>query len=179
MADLDSFKPYYLTYWNRVVGRFRRRGFNADDSFDLAQEVFLRLYKMWPRYEERGRFVPLLGTIAHGVGVDYLRALRDNGSDHEPDALAAPGGGPEDRLLDDEQQQQLQHCLRRLSARQQQVVACKLRGQTGPDIARLLRLAEGSIKTHFHRAQESLRACIQGLRRSGPAAETDRREETP
>lgn len=162
MAESASFHQAYQTYWRTVVGRLRRHGLSADDSLDLAQEVFLRLYKMWPRYEERGRLAALLGTITHGVRVDFLRTLRPS-EDDATEPTAPEAAHPERRLMAAERRDLLERCLRRLSPRQQQVVACKLRGETGPDIAVLLRLAEGSVKTHFFRAQESLKDCIKDL----------------
>lgn len=159
---MSSFRQHYQTYIGSVVGRFRRQGFDLDDSLDLAQEVFLRLYKMWPRYEERGRFVPLLSTVAHGVRVDFLRAYRGP-QESEVDELTGGDVTPERKVIDSERRSLMQRCLQRLSARQQQVVACKLRGEKGREIAATLCIQEGSIKTYFHRAQESLKDCIKDL----------------
>src|SRR5262245_66173963 len=75
----------------RIVG-------NAPEAEEVAQDVFVRLWRSAARFEgARGSLVAWLATIARNRAVDVLRARRGRPvtSPHVgPAALAAPAPGP-------------------------------------------------------------------------------------
>jgi RNA polymerase sigma-70 factor (ECF subfamily) len=71
-----AFAELIERYWPRVFGRFYRVFANRQDAEDLAQEVFLRLYRSRKRYRPRARFNTWLYHIAQNVARNAIRSRR-------------------------------------------------------------------------------------------------------
>lgn len=71
-----AFTELVETYWPKIFGRFYRLLANRQDAEDLAQEVFLRLYRARKRYQPRARFNTWLFHIAQNVARNALRSRR-------------------------------------------------------------------------------------------------------
>lgn len=63
-------------YWPKVFGRFLRTVANRQDAEDMAQEVFLRLYRARENYEPRAKFNTWLFHIVQNVTRNAIRARR-------------------------------------------------------------------------------------------------------
>src|SRR5438128_1953189 len=62
-----AFAELLELYWTRIFGRFFRWLNDRQEAEDLAQEVFLRLYRSRKRYQPRARFSTWLFHIAQNV----------------------------------------------------------------------------------------------------------------
>jgi RNA polymerase sigma-70 factor (ECF subfamily) len=169
----------------RFLASVERRAFvtariatgNADDAFDIVQEAMLKLattYAQRPAPE----WGPLFHTILQSRIRDWYRRARVRnrlrvwftGDDEDaPDPMAQlPDGaepGPERRLGQARAISELEQALNRLPLRQQQ--AFVLRAWEGLDTretARVMKCSEGSVKTHYSRACESLREVLKEYR---------------
>src|SRR4051812_16165698 len=71
-----AFAELVEAYWPRVFGRFFRSLHDRQEAEDLAQEVFLRLYRSRKRYEPRARFTTWLFHISQNVARNALRSRR-------------------------------------------------------------------------------------------------------
>ncbi len=71
-----AFAELVEAYWPRVFGRFCRALHDRQEAEDLAQEVFLRLYRSRKRYQPRARFTTWLFHISQNVARNALRARR-------------------------------------------------------------------------------------------------------
>ncbi len=152
---VDRHKDGLVRYLSRLTNR-------SDRAEDLAQEAFLRLFRAAGSYREEGRFEPYLYRIATNLLRTDLRretrrrllALRflapSNG--HSP----AP---PQTELLAQEEQRVVARELARLPPRLRiPVVLFELEGWPYQEIARLLRIRPGTVKSRIHRGRERLRA---------------------
>src|SRR5262245_23284189 len=63
-------------YWPRVFGRFYRQFGDRQEAEDLAQNVFLRLYRVRKRYRPAARFATWLYHIAGNVARNAVRSRR-------------------------------------------------------------------------------------------------------
>ena len=166
----------------RFLKDVERRGFrmaeialrNADDALDVVQEAMIQLaqsYGTRPPEEWKPLFYRILQNRIH----DWQRRRRtrskfitwwtggvaDEG-DEAPDPIenaAALDAGPARRLENDEAMAALDSALGALPPRQQQ--AFLLRTFEGLDVAETaaaMGCSEGSVKTHYFRALQSLRA---------------------
>ena len=152
---------------------------NADEAFDLVQEAmlqFVRRYADRPQEEwntlfyrvlksritdwhrrtfVRRRFLALLGRADdERDGEDFLQSLPD---------LSNPN--PSDQVERQEERTALEKAIRRLPLRQQQ--AFLLRAWEGMDVAQAafaMGCSEGSIKTHYSRAVQTLRGLLEDIR---------------
>lgn len=71
-----AFSELIDQYWPKVFGRFFRIFANRQDAEDLAQEVFLRLYRARKRYQPQARFNTWLYHIAHNVARNAMRSRK-------------------------------------------------------------------------------------------------------
>jgi RNA polymerase sigma-70 factor (ECF subfamily) len=63
-------------YWSAIFGRFYRQLGDRQEAEDLAQDVFLRLYRSRYRYQARAKFTTWLFHIAQNVTRNALRSRR-------------------------------------------------------------------------------------------------------
>jgi RNA polymerase sigma-70 factor (ECF subfamily) len=149
---------------------------NHDDALDVVQDA---MYKLVQRYAKRNESEwPALFTriIQNGLADWYRRgAVRrkwrhwfsrkdDEDNGEEPLEQIAQTGThqPDEQLGQQRAMQTLDEALRKLPLRQQQVFL--LRQWEGLDVAQTARamgVSEGSVKTHYSRAVQSLRSQLE------------------
>src|SRR5437762_2485121 len=71
-----AFETLIHRYWTRIFGHFYRRMGDRQEAEDLAQDVFLRLYRHRKRYEPRAKFATWLYHITQNVARNALRSRR-------------------------------------------------------------------------------------------------------
>src|SRR5436309_4686853 len=69
-----AFEELVAAYQARLVGVMHHLVGNAEEAEDLAQEVFLRVYRARQRYRPRSKFSTWLFTIANNLALNALRA---------------------------------------------------------------------------------------------------------
>src|SRR5262249_43174456 len=69
-----SFEELVARYQNRLVGVMHHLVGNAEEAEDLAQEVFLRVFKARKSYRARCKFSTWLFTIANNLALNALRS---------------------------------------------------------------------------------------------------------
>ncbi len=74
--EAGAFAELVERYWTRVFGRLFRQLGDRQEAEDLAQDVFLRLYRSRYRYQPRARFGTWLYHIAQNVARNALRTRR-------------------------------------------------------------------------------------------------------
>ena len=74
-GDQDAFAELIRRHQSSLLNFFRRLGAN-NESEDLVQDVFLRLYRYRDRYEHNAKFTTFLYTLARHVWVDRWRKLQ-------------------------------------------------------------------------------------------------------
>ncbi len=86
-----AFAELVQQHWAGVFGRFYRRLGDRQEAEDLAQEVFLRVYRHRHRYQPRAKFGTWLFHIVQNLGRNAMRSRR-----RRPwtrlGALASPSG---------------------------------------------------------------------------------------
>ncbi|HLJ10636.1 MAG TPA: sigma-70 family RNA polymerase sigma factor [Planctomycetaceae bacterium] len=74
--DSAAFSELVANYRKRLVGRLTQLLANTDDAEDVAQEVFIRVYKARRRYEATARFSTWLARITFNLAHNFLRDAR-------------------------------------------------------------------------------------------------------
>ena len=127
---------------------------DADAALDVAQEVFLALYRVLPGWRPRARLSSWLyrTTVNTALSHRRLRAREERLARQAPAPTAAPEPpGAEER-------RRLARAVEMLSARQRAVLTLKVvEGLTFAEIARILGISVSSAKTHYVRGLEALR----------------------
>jgi len=145
---------------------FRMVG-NPEDAADLTQEAFLSAWRALGGFDGRSAFGTWLYRLTSNACIDFLRresrrgalSMTRAGEDGE-EQLEVPDDryAPERMLARQEARQALERGLRRLSPEHRQILLLReLEGLSYAEIARRLRLEEGTVKSRIARARLALR----------------------
>lgn len=93
--DFDAFGRIVDAYQNRVFGFVRRMVGDADDAADVTQEVFVRAFQAFDRFDGRSSLRTWLFRIAHNLCIDRARRL-----DRAPAASAIDAGSEDDVAME-------------------------------------------------------------------------------
>src|SRR5262245_10525759 len=74
--DAAAFGELVQRYQHRLVGILQHIVGRADEAEDLAQEVFLRVYRTRARYHPQAKFSTWLFTIANNLALNALRSRK-------------------------------------------------------------------------------------------------------
>jgi RNA polymerase sigma factor (sigma-70 family) len=144
---------------------------------DLAQDVFLRLYRALPSFRGEALVTTYLYRIAVNVAQDEwkrrrrdaqsLVSISDETSGWE-DRLQHPGRNAEELMEENEFQGMVEGQLQRLSQVERAVlVLYHQEERTYEQIALALGLPIGTVRTHLHRGRKKLREGIEQARAGG------------
>ncbi len=178
-GDPEAFAPIVERYQRRLFGYFLGLVHDPSSAADLAQETFVRAYRAAPRYRESGRFEAWLFRIAANlVRSDRRRAARrgphlslDDAAGGSADGLALVAGeamrrraaepSPDESTWRAEVREALERALPRVPFVFRQAVLLRdLEGWSYREIAEMLGVEEGTVKSRAHRGRMRLRALL-------------------
>jgi RNA polymerase sigma-70 factor, ECF subfamily len=124
----------------------------AAKAEEVTQDIFLKMWQILPDYDKRASVATWLYTIARNRALSALRAESRRKTlpieDYDPPATIS-----ETRL----RQLEIEQLLRRLPELQQRVITLfYLQDCSVEEVARMLGLPEGTVKSHLHRARRAL-----------------------
>jgi RNA polymerase sigma-70 factor, ECF subfamily len=171
--------------WQEIVQQYHRRIYNIcyrfsgspDDAADLAQEVFIKMYRTLSTYDTtRASFMTWVTTVTRNLLVDHFRKGK---YDRVTDSLdATPGNqedgltlaeqledksaSPETKLRSQETQKLVHEALKRLSPELREAVILRdLQDLDYKDIAKVLNVPEGTVKSRINRGRTELARLLQ------------------
>ena len=170
-AGDDSAFDYLVQKYRRpIIGFMYRMARNTAAAEDLAQEVFLRVYRSRGNYEASAKFSTWLYRIATNLGVNHARDTRHERPENtvnldEPDSetgttpdLADKTPHVEEELLRRERLAAIRQKVEALPERQKLAVLMhKYQEMDYRQIAEVLKLSESATKSLLFRAYETLR----------------------
>lgn len=173
-GDPSAFDDLMKKYKKRIFAYVFRFVNNWEDTEDLTQIIFIKVFQALPRWKPRAKFSTWLYKIAHNVCIDYHRAKsrkRPSYSiDDEEIVYGTPSADdiysdPGKVVVEKETGKMIRDALEHLSDRQRDVfVLYHYEGLKVREIAEALGIAEGTVKIHQHRAMEKLRELLRPLR---------------
>ena len=163
-GDSTAFEHLFNRYRDSIYQLYMQRtGGNVDDTNDLLQETFVKVYLNLQRYSSRFTFGQWVYTIARNTFIDYTRRRRDDtvSIDYVGEGIGVSGslGGPtpEEHLITHQSQVQLEGLLAKMSPRYRELIELRFfREFSYEEIAAKLSLPMGTVKTQIHRAREQL-----------------------
>jgi RNA polymerase sigma-70 factor (ECF subfamily) len=171
-----AFEELVERYQHRLVAVMHHLVGNLEEAEDLAQEVFLRVYRAREKYRPQAKFSTWLFTIANNLALNSLRSrqrkpmvplnVHDSGplGPRPAEQLVQDNARPPDSRLE---QQELagvvQRALDGLNERQRMaVVLNKFEDMNYAEIAEVMGLTTKAVKSLLSRARMNLRAALQG-----------------
>jgi len=169
-GDDTAFEFLVQKYRRPMVSFMYRMAHNSAVAEDLAQEVFLRVYRSRGNYEASAKFTTWLYRIATNLGMNHARDTRHERPEHtvsldEPDDETGrtpdvADGAPtaEEKILRRERLAAIRQRVDALPERQRLgVIMHKFQQMDYRQIAEVLKLSESATKSLLFRAYETLR----------------------
>jgi RNA polymerase sigma-70 factor (ECF subfamily) len=176
-GDAASFETLLCRYRLPLVGYFWRMVHDQGLAEDLAQEVFLRVYRSRERYQPEARFTTWLYRIATNLALNAIRDRKDevsesvqNDVDDGPvvEWFVDPQPTVEQRLIQGDRERLIREAVETLPENQRAaVILHKYQEVDCRQIAGILRVSESAVKSLLFRAYESLRVRLEPLLREG------------
>jgi RNA polymerase sigma-70 factor (ECF subfamily) len=173
--------------WEEIVQRYHRRIFNicyrfagtSDDAQDLTQEVFIKMYRTLNSYDvERGAFMTWLTTMTRNLLVDHFRKTKQDRvtdsidsapSEHEhamplSDRIEDQAAPPDALVQSREAKEAVHQALQKLSPELREAVILRdLQDMDYRDIAAVLKVPEGTVKSRINRGRAELARLLQRI----------------
>jgi len=176
-GDASAWEEIVRTYNRRIYNICYRFAGSGDDAEDLTQEVFIKMYRTLSSYDpSKGAFVTWVTTITRNLLVDHFRKTKQDRvtdsidaapSEHE-DALplseqiqdqSAP---PDARVRSREVSEVVHNALGKLSPElRESVILRDLKDMDYRDIAAVLKVPEGTVKSRINRGRAELARLLQ------------------
>ncbi len=166
--------------WEAIVRLYHRRIYNVcyrfagatADAEDLTQEVFIKMYRTLKSYDaSKGAFITWVTTIARNLLVDHFRRSKhvrmtdslESAPSADPDALTLGeqlpdlGPSPDAGIRTQETQRAVHQALQKLSPELREAVILRdLQDMEYREIAHVLRVPEGTVKSRINRGRAEL-----------------------
>ncbi len=175
--------------WNQLVGSQHRKVYglcyrftgDATEAEDVTQDVFIRVYRNLSSFDaEKGSFQTWIATLTRNLLVDtYRRAKMDRSTESLDVSFSGEEDGPTkaERLADTRPAQnqerhvaglelkaRVQHALKKLSPELREAVILRdLEDMDYKDIALVLKIPEGTVKSRISRGRGELARLLQNL----------------
>ncbi len=141
---------------------------NGEDTLDVSQEVFLKVYKNISAFKGDSEFSTWLFRIAKNCAYDFIRKKKlpvtsIDSSGEESDGFDIPdkGANPEDKVLADEKRDKLRRAIGSLSPEHREIIILRdINDYSYEKIADILSLEVGTVKSRIFRAREALRKIL-------------------
>ncbi|GIW87530.1 MAG: RNA polymerase sigma factor [Isosphaeraceae bacterium] len=169
-GDTDAFGELVRSYQDRLYATLYRLTGSVEDAQDLVQETFLRAYQNLDRFLGESAFYTWIYRIGVNLVLNRRRRARSGprflpfrrGGDHDqPDPGDPREHAASDQLESRETAEQVQRALDRLPKEFRSVVVLKdFDGLRYEEIAELLKIPIGTVRSRLHRARGELRALL-------------------
>ncbi|HEX5708166.1 MAG TPA: sigma-70 family RNA polymerase sigma factor [Pyrinomonadaceae bacterium] len=173
-GDEAAFSEIVRRYRNQITNYVYRMTNDYDLAVDLAQETFLRVFRAAERYQSSYAFSTYIYRIATNLAISELRRRkrrrlvsltaffqgRDAGGAGEAAELDPPDHCPlqDATLVDDERKAAVARAIATLPDKYRAPLVLRdVEGRSYDEIARILDLSEGTVKSRINRARSFLR----------------------
>ncbi|MFI5775724.1 ECF RNA polymerase sigma factor SigK [Nocardia sp. NPDC051570] len=166
-ADREAFTEFYRATSPRVFGLAVRILRERTAAEEVTQEVYLQVWSLAGRYDEQ-RASPMgwLIMLTHRRAVDRIRGDRsatDRDTVYGHAQLGRDHDVVEEAASQRIEEQAVRRCLDTLTSRQRETIALAYYGgQTYPEVADVLDIPLGTVKSRIRDGLKRLAACLAG-----------------
>jgi RNA polymerase sigma-70 factor (ECF subfamily) len=171
-GDQQAWQQLVVSQHRRIYAICYRFTGSGTDAEDLTQDVFIKLYRNLASFDiDKGNFVTWLTTLTRNLLVDHFRRTRMDRATDSLDAsltgeddgatmasrLADPRRSQEDHVAGLELKVRIQQALAQLSPELREAVILRdLEDMDYKEIAQVLRVPEGTVKSRISRGRGEL-----------------------
>jgi len=177
----SAFESLVALHQNRVFNLVYRNVHDEGIALDIAQDVFVQAWKTISQYDERAKFSTWLHRVAMNAVISHHRHVtaQKRGGANRPASLGAEnvpdpssdgrgmGAGsqePHEVLQAREMQGRIMDAIQKLDDDYRQVVILRdVEGLAYEEIAEVLSINTGTVRSRLFRGREQLRAALADL----------------
>jgi RNA polymerase sigma factor (sigma-70 family) len=174
-GNLQSFEELVLKHQKAVLNAAYRYTGNPSVAEELAQDVFVRVFRAARSYRPEARFSTWLFTIVRNVCMNYR--MREGKQDHQMDpdndlvVISQGQENPEQRAIRRELEQKIQRAIMSLpETLRLPLILSQFQQMPYEEIAKVLELSVAAVKVRIHRARNALAERLIALQK--PASKT-------
>lgn len=175
-GDMLAFEELILKHEKIVYNLALRMMNHSEDARDISQEVFLKAYRSLSNFDERSAFSTWLYRITHNTCIDEMRKRKgkqsfsleeelENEEGSMQRQIADEGDTPEESLLRAEQKNEILQALDNLSEEHKAAIVLRdVKGLSYEEIAEILEVTLGTVKSRISRGRNQLKNEILKIR---------------
>ncbi len=188
-GDADAFETLVEKYEKGVYNLAYRLIPDREDAMDIVQEVFLKAFQALPRFRGDSRFSTWLHRVCVNASLDFLRRKQrtQTYSLDEPIALKESsvsrevqddGNSVEDIVETKSLGQSVLSALNSVDdVHRTVIVLSDIRGYSYQEIADMLGISIGTVKSRLHRGRNAIRKLLPAEQIASPVVKPDERRD--
>ncbi len=175
-GNIDEYEKLVAKYQKRMLNVAYRIIGNYEDACDVVQDAFLSGYRNLDGFKGTSKFSTWLCSIVINLSKNRVLKLRTEGQ-HEQYSLDDPVETDEgpirrevasrdpsvvDTMEKNEARQKVQDCIKGLENDFRDVIVLRdIQGFSYDEIAEMLKIAEGTVKSRLFRARDAVKDCLK------------------
>lgn len=172
-GDVEAFDQLVIKYSPKLYSLIYNMTSNAEDSRDLLQEVFLKAFRSLPKFQKKSTFYTWIYAIGVNLTLNFLKKRKRRGGysfdpmdeavlNNEMFVDKKHGSNPTEQIRIHELQKKLNIALQQLSEGHRAVVTMfDIQGIRHAQIAKILGISEGTVRSRLHYAHQQMRGEFQ------------------
>jgi len=171
-GNLQAFENLVHRYDTKIMRLIFNMVNDIEDTRDIYQEVFLKVFKSIKRFRFQSEFYTWLFRIAINSCINYRKRKSshpheslDNYLDDDRNwrvLITVENRNPEQTLINKELNDQIQQSIDQLSAKQRSVFILKhYHGYKISEIADIMKCSEGTVKNYMFRATQKMKKSLK------------------
>jgi RNA polymerase sigma-70 factor (ECF subfamily) len=139
---------------------------HKEDAEDLVQDAFVAAIQNIDRFDTRRTFGPWMMRIVFNRAMNLRKSRARRRTEEIPETVAGSGASPLELAERSELAALLRTALAKLPERRRWIVEMfEVDGFSGPEIAEILEMPEGTVRWELHQARATLRAVLESTTR--------------
>lgn len=172
-GNVDAYNELVYRYQDRLVNFLFRYTGNKDDSEDLAQDAFIKLYRSKHLYQEIAKFSTWFYTIAINIAKTSLKkksrmstlSISDYDTENEKDFdIPANAVEPDVQANASLENYYIQKAINSLDEAYREVIILRdIQDLDYEEIANILKVPIGTVKSRINRGREKLKVLLKDI----------------
>jgi len=170
-GDMEAFETLVERHQRRIVGTVAKMLGNESEAEDIAQKVFLRVWRSASRYERRAKFTTWLLTITRNLVFNEMRRRQrakfvpletDEEDRPQPQFEDTAAMTPSEAVLREEMQAAIDAAIAALPEPQRlAIVLRRYENMPYEEIAQVLKSSVPAVKSLLFRARQDLKEALK------------------
>lgn len=170
-GDIDAFEDIIKKYEKKIFSLIYNMLRNENEIEDIAQEVFIKVYKNLDKFHGDSSLYTWIYKIATNLCLDQIKKRKDiiymdeklRVNDDEVEIQIPSDEKTQDELYEQKElKQKLEKCIEKLPEKQRAMIVLRdIKGLAYDEIAEILELKLGTVKSQINRARLKLKELLE------------------